>query len=120
MGISADIFILTNTRRMDEDYTTFVKEQFDINLIKRLEDEFGEFEILLGKEICYVGSGEVFKKTVLKDYKTNEGTFSLEEGFDFIKEDEDKNRIKKHLEDIFNCDLKYIFEMKNIVLSLNY
>ena len=120
MGISADVFILTKTPRMGDSYTIFVKEQFEVNLIKRLEEEYGEFEVLHGKEMCYVGSGEVFKDTVLKDYKINEGSFTLEEGFNFIKEDEDKNRIKKYLEDIFNCDLKYIFEKKSIILSLNY
>jgi len=117
MGISAGIYALTTTPRMGQSYSIFSKNQLSNALIKDLDMVFGEFKILNGQEILYIGDSEYVAANVLKDYDVNEGIFSLEEGLSYLK---DKNSIVIELEKLFNEDISKILEKKTLILSLDY
>jgi hypothetical protein len=121
MGISADIIIIKN-RKYDSVDSYLSEEDPFIALDQLSHLNITSIDLKLpirAKEICDVGGGHCFKENVLEHYDTNEGIFHLKEGIEYLK-DEYVTETITYLEEYFKTDIKYIYELDNVLLTLNY
>jgi hypothetical protein len=121
MGINASIYRLIKKEPLNshsEEYTFFEKEQLkhlkSFNFINKNFDK----NMLLVKEILFIGDNDDFKKEVFENYEINDGIFSIEEGINYLKTNV-KIEIIKELEKQTYTNYDTLIQDETLFLSLD-